>query len=652
MSATTSPPRPPKPGSRRLIYSIAGLIAALVLAVAVNLLAQRLLPRLRLDLTEQHLYTLSDGTKQVLTNLKDPVTLRLFYSSKLGSSIPVYGAYADRVREMLQEYAAVSNGRLRLEYLDPEPFSETEDRAMAYGLQGVPVDQSGEQVYFGIAGTNLLDDERVLPFLQPDRERFLEYDLTRLVYELSNPRRPVVGMLSALPVNGDPRAMMMRVPGAGQPFVIANQLRQFFTLRDVASDAQVIPADMQVLIAAHPQHLPDATLYAIDQFVMRGGKLFVLADPHSESQASRPGPSGQPPADTASNLDRLLGAWGIETPSDKVVLDQRGAWRVRGNPQDRLQAVDYLAWFNASGDSLSHSDVATADLQQVTFASAGQVLRKEGASIEFTPLITSSDHAMLADVAKVEENPNPAALLASFRPDGRRYVLLARARGILNSAFPDGPPAPPKGEERPADFPAHLAHSTSPANLVVANDADLLEDRFWVQVQDFFGQQVTTPFSDNGALIANLTDTLAGGDALIGLRSRGESLRPFVRVEAMRRTAEANYRQTEQALTQKLEATERRLRELRQGTSAGGERNQQMQTVITPEQRAEIDRARQEIVATRAQLRAVQLDLRRDIEGLERTLRLVNIALVPVLLTLLALGLAVLRRRRRTAARA
>jgi len=652
MSATTSPARAPKPGSQRLLYSIAGLVAALVLAVAVNLLAQRLLPRARLDLTEQHLYTLSDGTKQVLSNLKDPITLRLFYSSKLGSTIPVYGAYADRVREMLQEYASLAGGKLHLEYLDPEPFSETEDRAMAYGLQGVPVDQSGEQVYFGLAGTNLLDDERVLPFLQPDRERFLEYDLTRLVYELSNPKRPVVGMLSSLPVNGDPRAMMMRVPGAGQPFVITNQLRQFFTLREVAPDAQVIPADMQVLIVAHPQHLPDATLYAIDQFVMRGGKLFVMTDPHSESQASRPGPTGQPPSDTSSNLNRLLNAWGIETPSDKVVLDQRGAWRVRGNPQDRLQAVDYLAWFNATGDSLNHNDVATAELQQVTFASAGEVRRKQGSEIEFTPLITSSDHAMLAEVAKVNENPNPARLLAAFKPDGKRYVLLARARGMLDSAFPDGPPTPPAGAERPADFPAHLAHSTGPANLVIANDADLLEDRFWVQVQDFFGQSQATPFSDNGALVANLTDTLAGGDALIGLRSRGESLRPFGRVEEIRRAAEANYRQTEQQLTQKLAATERRLRELRQGTSAGGDRNPQMQTVITPEQRAEIDRARDEIVATRAQLRAVQLDLRRDIEGLERVLRLVNIALVPVLLTLFALGLALWRRHRRAAARA
>lgn len=647
MSAERPAPRAAaRAPSRRLSYAAGGLAAALVLAVSANLLTERLLPRAQVDLTAQRLYTLSDGTRQVLSGLQDPVTLRLFYSRRLGGSVPVYGAYADRVRQMLEEYAALSNGKVRLEYLDPEPFSETEDRALAYGIQGVPVDQSGEQVYFGLAGTNLLDDERVLPFLQPDRERFLEYDLTRLVHDLSNPRRPVVGLLSALPLNGDPRAMMMRIPGAGQPFVIANQLRQFFTLRDVAADAQAIPEDTQVLIVAQPQGLAEATLYAIDQFVMRGGKLFVLTDPHSESQASRPGPNGQPPADTASGLDRLLNAWGIEAPRDQVVLDQRGAWRVRANPQDRVQAVDYPAWFNATGDSLSAADVATAELQQVTFASAGQVRRREGAGIEFTPLITSSPEAMLVDTARVRENPNPARLLAEFRPSGERYVLMARARGMLKSAFPDGPP-PPEGAERPADLPAHRAQSEGPANLVIANDADLLEDRFWVRVQDFFGQQTATPFSDNGALVANLTDTLAGGDALIGLRSRGESLRPFGRVEAMRREAEARYRQTEQTLTQRLEATERRLRELRQGTGQGG-----AQSVITPEQRAEIDKARAEIVATRGQLRAVQLDLRRDIEGLERTLRIINIALVPVLVTLFAIGLAVARSRRRAAARA
>ena len=281
----TSSPAPIQRGKRGFSAGVA-LVLAGILAIGANLLADRVLRSARIDLTQNALYTLSDGTKQVLQGLQDPVTLRLFYSRRLGASIPAYGAYADRVRAMLDEYVAASRGRLRLEILDPEPFSETEDRAQALGLQGVPVDQSGEQVWFGLVGSNLLDDERTIPFLQPDRERFLEYDLTRMIWELSNPTRPVLGVMSSLPFNGDPRAMMMRRPDMGQPYVLSTQLRQFYTVRDVPLDAQSIAADIQVLLVAHAQNLPDATLYAIDQFVMRGGRLIAMVDPHSESPVS------------------------------------------------------------------------------------------------------------------------------------------------------------------------------------------------------------------------------------------------------------------------------------------------------------------------------------------------------------------------------
>ncbi len=644
MSGTSSP----RAGSRRLWSSALGVLAAAVLAVGVNMLVDRAAPRARIDLTQQRLYTLSAGTVSVLQGLQDPVTLRLFYSRRLGSAVPAYGAYAERVRAMLEEYVAVSGGKVRLEVFDPEPFSETEDRALAYGLQGVPVDQSGEQIYFGLAGVNLLDDERTVPFFQPERERFLEFDLTRLVYELSNPRRPVVGVMSSLPVNGDPRMMMMMRGGpGGQPYAFMQTLRQFFTVQDVALDAQRIADDVQVLIVIHPQGLPDTTLYAIDQFVMRGGKLIAFTDPHSEGQASRPGPGGQPPRQTSSNLDRLLNPWGIVAPSDGVVLDLRGAWRVRANPNDRVQAVDYVAWFNLQADSLSQSEVATAQLNQVTVASAGWVQRGENATIEMEPLLTSSDRSMRGSVERVQNNPDPARILAEFRADGLRRHIGARFRGQVPSAFPDGPPAPPEGMERAADLPAHRARSEGPANLVVINDADILEDRFWVRVQDFFGQQVATPISDNGALVANLVDAFAGGDALISLRSRGESLRPFTVVDDIRRDADARFRQTERELTERLQTTERRLRELRQGQGGA-----QASAVITAEQRAEIDAARAQILQTRQQLRAVQLDLRRDIEGMETWLRVLNIAAVPLLLTLFAIGLGVARSRRRAAARA
>src|SRR5271156_461825 len=319
---------------RRLWSSVLGVVAVAAILVGINILADSRLATTQLDLTQQHLYTLSDGTRKIIAGLKEPLTLRLYYSRSLGSRIPLYGAYADRVREMLTQYAAVSGGKLKLEFYNPEPFSDTEDRAMAYGLQGVPVDQSGEQVYFGLAASNLLDDERTIAFFQPEREPFLEYDLTRLIYELSNPTRPVVGVMSSLPLDGDPRMMMMMrgQSGAGAPWTSMLQLRQTFTIKNVATDAQVIDPDIQVLLVAQAQALSDNALYAIDQFVMRGGRLMVMVDPHSEAEAATPTQNGEPPRDTASDLKKLFDTWGIVYDPKIVIGDLTGAWRVRANP--------------------------------------------------------------------------------------------------------------------------------------------------------------------------------------------------------------------------------------------------------------------------------------------------------------------------------
>ncbi len=631
-----------KPPPRRLLGAF-GLVAALVLAVAVNVLADRFLPSYRIDLTEQRLYTLSDGTHSVLRGLEEPITLRLYYSQRLGREIPVYAGFATRVRELLAEYAAIADGRIRLEFYEPEPFSEVEDRALAYGLQGVPVDQSGEQVYFGLAGSNLLDDERTIPFFQPERERFLEADLTRLVYELSNPRRPVVGVMTGLPVNGEMRGMGGRPT---PPWVVMTQMRQFLQVKEVPLDVAEVDAEIGVLMVAHPQNLSERAQYAIDQFVMRGGRLMLLVDPHSEAQAFRPDPRGRPQTDTASDLKRLLEAWGIAYDKDQVAGDLRGAFRVRAGPQDRVQAVDYVAWFAASGpNQIARGDVVTGELNQVAFGSSGFLERREGASIEFTPLVTTSTEAAPIPAEKVRSDPNPSAILAEFRPGGRALTLAARVRGQLASAFPDGPPAPAEGEEAPARTRAHLARSEGNANLVIVADSDILEDRFWVRVQDFFGQQVAQPTADNGALVINALDNLAGSDALIGLRSRGESRRPFELVDGMRRRAEAEYRAREQALQTKLQETERKLRELRQG-GAPAERGR-TEVVLTAEQRAAIEDARRDIVETRRELRGVQRDLRREIEGLERVVKLAAIVAVPVVVAIVAMLLGFWRIRRR-----
>ncbi len=638
----------------RTLSAVISIVAVAAIVIGINMFADARLANVQVDLTQQHLYTLSPGTRQILGGLKDPVTLKLFYSRKLGAAVPSYGAYADRVRAMLQQYAAVAGGKVKVEYYDPEPFSDTEDHALAYGLQGVPVDQSGEQVYFGLAGENLLDDERTIAFFQPEREPFLEYDLTKLIYDLSNPTRPVVGVMSALPLDGDPRMMMMmnqgRSGGAGQPYASTMLLRQTNEVQTVPTDAQAIDPKIQVLLVAEVPNISPPTQYAIDQFVMRGGRLMAMVDPWSEAMAAAPSPTGMPPEDTSSDLPLLFKAWGIEFNPKQVVGDLDGAWRVRAGPQDRVQAVDYVAWFNIR-DGINHADPATADLQQVTVASPGYIAKAPGASISFTPLLISGLRSGLIPVDQVMM-PEPAKILADFKPTGGPRVIAARVRGELKSAFTD-PPTLAKGQTRPANFPAYIAATKVPANLVVVADSDILDDRFWVRIQDFLGQSQAVPFSDNGPFVANLIDTLAGGDALIGLRARGTSARPFVLVNDMQAEAEARFRQTEQTLQQHLDAVQKQLQTLRQGSApgAGGAASEQsVQPVITPAQRDAIEAARQDILSTRQKLRAVQYDLNRGIARLETELRLFDIVLVPALLTLLAIGLGIVRRQRRARA--
>ena len=631
----------------RLLSSLLAVLGVLGIVVGINMFADARLSNLHADVTQGRLYTLAPGTRSILRGLKEPVTLRLFYSRDLGSTIPAYGSYADHVREMLREYAAVSHGRVRLEFYNPEPFSDTEDRALAYGLQGVPVDQSGEQVFFGLAGTNLLDDEQVIPFFQPERERFLEYDLTKLIYDLSNPTRPVVGVMSSLPLDGDPRTMMMSRGQQGGPWRSMLELRQTNTVKSVPTDTQAIDPDIQVLLVVQPQHLSPATQYAIDQFVMRGGRLMALVDPWSETEAANANPEEGPPPDASSDLRRLFDAWGIEFDPNKVVGDLTGAWRVRAGQDSDMQAADYVAWFNIRM-GINHDDPATADLTQVTVASAGALAAKPGTGITFTPLLSSSAQSELLPVDDVKD-PNPAKILAAFKPSGGPRVIAARVHGVLKSAF-NGPPPLAKGQTRPKDFPAHIAHTSGPANLVVIADTDILADRFWVRVQDFFGQPQATPISDNGTLIANLVGTLAGGDALIGLRSRGDSVRPFdlVNPHAGRRRGEVPPERERAA------AAPRRHAEAVAGDPPGQRPAGQNaeEAVITPDQHAAIAAARADILTTRQQLRAVQRALNQDIGRLETQVRLADIALVPVLVALVAIVLGLLRARRRGRARA
>ena len=621
----------------RIWFSLLGLLGAAGIALGLNMLAEARLGARQIDLTAGHLYTLSPGTRTVLRDLRQPVTLSLYYSPALGLRAPAYGVYAAHVRQMLRRYAALSHGRVTVRFFDPRPFSRVEDRAIADGLSGVPIDQAGTRVYFGLVATNLLDQRKTIPFLDPAREPFLEYDLTLLIDQVSGHHRPVVGVMSSLPLAGDFRALMMAhgQGNVGRPWLIWRELSRNFATRLIPATVQEIPRAVRVLLLVQPQNLSLATKYAIDQFVMRGGRLMLLVDPRSEAQVRIRGPNGQPAAVTGSNLTPLLADWGVSYDPAKVLAQVSGALRVASpNPADPMAGVPYIPWFTIR-KGIDRADPALAGIGQVTVASSGFLAPKKGAAIRFTPLLSSSPQSEVLPLSAVSAAPDPARLLARFTPSGKPRVIAARIHGILHSAFP-GPVSPPKGQTRPAHFPPYIAQTAKPADLVVLADSDVLDNAV-----------LRLPQSENAAFVLNLVGSLAGGDPLLSLRARGVVSRPFSVVARMRRTAEEKFRRTELALQSHLKATEAKLAALRTGNPKAGADA----ALLTPAQAAAIAGLRRDVIATHRRLRRVQYDLNRRIARLEMLVRLADIVAVPAALTLIALLIALLRRTRRNAAR-
>jgi ABC-type uncharacterized transport system involved in gliding motility auxiliary subunit len=653
--------------SRRSL-AVIGLISAALLFAAVNVISNRTLGTTRIDLTQGKLYTLSAGTRATLTKLDEPIVLRFYYSKKLGNEIPSYGVYAQRVREMLEEYAAAANGKIELQELDPLPFSAVEDRAVAFGLQGVPLDQGGEQIYFGLAATNSTDDLQTIPFFQPEREPFLEYDLTKLIHSLAFPKKPTIGLITDLPLEGDMMAAMQGQPMI--PYAVINQLKPLYTIKDLSSDLDSVPSDVDVLMVAHPQHLSDKTQYAIDQYVLGGGKALVFVDPNSETQQMHPSQLNPPGMPLGSDMPKLFKAWGLSMDPKLVAGDRRAARRVNAGTQQHVEAMDYVAWLSLDQQDLNHDSPITADLTHINMASAGILQPAKDAKTTFTPLITTSIDSMPIDVEKIKGAggvPDVGGLLRDFKPSGEKLVLAAQVTGTAETAFPDGPPKDEKKDDKaagdkkdsaakPADAkpagaaapagPAQIKTSAKPIDVIVVADTDILEDRFWEQSQDFFGQTVVIPVANNGDFVANALDSLAGGDDLIALRSRGTSARPFTLVDNIQRAADARYQAKEKDLQTKLKDAQDKIKQLQdQGARPGA--------TVDKEQEQTIDNFRNDMLSIRQQLRQVQLALRQDINQLQAVTEFFDIALVPILVAFAALivGWVRFRRRKRQARR-
>jgi len=613
-----------------------GITALLLLGlafIAAMIASNTLLSGLRIDLTENQIYTISPGTREVLRNIDEPINLYYFFSDRETANVPFLRTYATRVREMLEEFVAQAGGKLVLQIIDPLPFSEEEDRATQFGLEPVNLGTLGESIFFGLAGTNSIGEEQTIGFFQPDKEAFLEYDIAKLVYSLANSDRPVVGLLTGVSMTAgfDPQLQRMT-----EPWVMTAQARQLFEVRNLTATDLTLDDDIDVLWIVHPQNLNDAALYAIDQFVLGGGRALIFVDPLAEIAMANADPTGMAMG-SASNLERLFETWGIEFSENSVVGDNRLALSISSGFGAR--PVRHIGLLGLTTDTIDAEDVVSAGLSSINLGTAGYFQGRDDGAVELVPLLISSADAAPLPTSQFQFLADPEALLDGFAPTGERYVLAARLQGPLQSAFPDGPPATADSEAgTTVENPAQIM-SADAANIIVVGDVDLLSDRLWVQTQRFLGQQIVTPFANNGDFVINALDNLSGSAALIGIRARASFSRPFTTVDALRREADAQFRETEQRLQAQLDETEQRLGELQEA------RTDQGSLLMSPEQQAEIQRFLGEQVRIRRELRAVRRNLDSSIEQLGTTLRFINIGLMPLLLTVVALAVVLVRRR-------
>ena len=650
---------------KKFLFSPFGL-TTIAFTLLFGVLVISLMPSLRIDLTEDRLYSLSEGTLNILSNLNEPIELMFFYSDSATEDVPQLRTYGNRVQELLREIVIASEGNLSLRVIDPEPFSEDEDLATQYGVRAVPVTQGGEGVYFGLVAAkgdadvpDLLRATETMPLIRPDQEEFLEYEFMKIITQVNNPERTVIGLVTQLDIDGgfDP------MTGQGtQQWMIMDLIRQLYDVRRIDISSDSIEEDVDILMVVHPQGLSDRFLYAIDQHILRGGDVLLFLDPSADSMVGRSPQGNLIPAGMSSELPGLMEAWGLEFDNSKVLTDNQLALRVMMGQGQR--AVPHLGMLGVQRNFLAEEDIITNRLETINLSSAGAISQSNEGSLSFEPLIVSSSEAMLMDRSFVESVTDPNVLFDEFESEDRSFVIAARLSGLIETAFPEGQPPIPEAEEEnsPDDVDGevsvasdavnelevvnaegemlHLNASLEPTNIVVFADSDLLTDRLWVQVTQFFGQRIPQPFANNGDLVINAMDNLSGGADLSSIRSRGRYSRPFTKVLTLQREADDRLRQEESELSARVAETESALAELNTNEEGNpiGE--------ITPEIQTEIDRFNGELIETRRRLREVRFQLTEDIEQLGSNLKAVNTALVPIVLTLFFLGRYYYRSRR------
>lgn len=626
---------------RRMAWTGLGLGAVILLSV--NLISALAFKNVKSDLTEDRLFTISDGTREILRSIDEPITARLYFSRRLAELAPEQSRYFQRVKALFEQYRDLSGGKLQLAVLDPEPFSDAEDRAVAAGLRGVRLNTEGEVGYFGLVATNSTDATEVMPFFAPDRETFLEYDVTKLIYNLANPKKRVVGLMSGLPLDGgETETPMGKRPQ--KPWMIMSQIRELFEVRDVAQTVSAIPSGIDVLMVVQPTGLTEEAAFAIDQYALKGGKVLVFIDPVTETNQLA---MLKAPGEGRRRLAKVLENWGVKFDSTKVAADIRHARRVQfGREQDSV--TEFVAWLGLDQRNINKDDVLAAGIEVLNVASSGFLEKADGTTTNVQPFLKTSADAAVIGAEKMGMGADPLGLLRAYTPGGKELTLAARLSGEAKTAFPNGKPAaePEKKEGDSADAAkaAEAKTDTKPGpdlvksgtvNAIVVADADMLADQFWVSRQEMFGQEAVMPTAHNAAFVLSALENLSGSNALIALRGRGVNERPFTWVEELRRSAERQFREKEQALEARLKSAQDELTKLQSSGASG--------IVMSQKERDAMEQFRNVMLETRRELREVKRALRSDIDRLDGWLKFANIALVPLMIAFGGLGYTVLR---------
>jgi ABC-type uncharacterized transport system involved in gliding motility auxiliary subunit len=615
--------------TENFLYSTGGLVAAFAVILLMNFVLAAV--RGRIDLTQDKLYTLSQGTRSVLGKLEAPVKIRLYFSQ--GAEVPLaIKAYGRRVEDMLAEFRQAGRGKITVEKLDPEPDSEAEDSATLEGVEAQTT-AGGDRFYLG-ASVSYADQKIALPALALDREPLLEYDLTRSIARATTTAKPVVGVMSALPVFGMPPSPMT----GGQPMepqVFIGELRRDYTVKRVSIDADRIDDDVKVLLVIHPRGISDKTQYALDQFVLRGGKLIAFLDP--SAYFDQLGQMGGMGGGTPSSLDKLLKAWGLGFDSGKVVLDMRYLTGAGARSLPTLLSLNDSAF--------APNDVATARLGSLLMPFAGVFTGKPAEGLSETVLMKTSSYSQLVD--SFMATAQGEAAVKAFRPSGTEYALALRLTGKFKTAFPDGKP---KSDQKAKALPTKAVETQPEATplkvsaadnaVVLVGDSDFINDGAAVQIQEIFGQRIVIPRNGNLAFAQALVDQFAGDPDLIGLRSRASAARPFVRIRDMEARAQQAYLGKIKELEANLSQTQEKLSALQKGRGPGAG------AILSAEQQTELENFRRRAAETRLALKEVRRELRSESEALQFWTKVVNIALMPVLVAIAGIAFAVLRRRR------